>query len=617
MYNIYPKVKQQGHFDGYFSFSEINLFCNKNKNVFIDLEKICKLSIVPSEEANLRYIENSELDEQEYEINIKETLIEVFASSDVGFYYATKTLKQILVDKEIKCGYIKDKPDLKVRGFMHDISRNKVPKLDTLKYIVDIMSDLKMNHFELYVEGFSFEYKSFARYLEDESYITVEEYKELEKYCNDRYIDLVPNQNGLGHMEQWLSKDEFKELAEAPEGIHLWGSWRPSSTLDVSNPKSIELVRQMYDDMLPISNSKYFNMNFDEPFELGLNKNKQRCLELGKGNVYLEFVEKAREIILKYNKIPLIWGDVLLNHDDVLDKVPKDMIFIDWGYDAQYPFDKTLKKVKDSNLRFMAAPASTSWCSLLTRTYDYLENISAAIWHTYEYQGEGVLLTDWGDIGHLQHLSATLAPLVYCGLLSYRVEHGTFKDLKYYLNKYIFKDENNLAADVFMDAGSYLKYEPHYTDNGSVTFYSLVWVLKSFLDENPIEYYKNRMKYNLYNFNQFILMMDFLNQKKKEIDLCNIDQLFKDEMKNSIAILEMAARIIIGYQEDVDVNYRLKEFGKAYESLDNIVLDLKKIWLVRNKSSRLNDSVENLIKIKKFIKMSIEYYQGGKNGTQN
>ena len=46
------------------------------------------------------------------------------------------------------------------------------------------------------------------------SYITVEEYKELEKYCNDHYIDLVPNQNGLGHMEQWLSKDEFKELAE-------------------------------------------------------------------------------------------------------------------------------------------------------------------------------------------------------------------------------------------------------------------------------------------------------------------------------------------------------------------------------------------------------------------
>ncbi len=617
MYNVYPSIKFYEHIDGYFSFSNINLFCEKNKNVFIDLEELFKVSIVSCENANIRYLDNKKLEDQEYEINIQENCIEIYANSDIGFYYATKTLKQLLKEEQLKCGYIKDKPDLKIRGFMHDISRNKVPKLETLKYIVDIMSDLKMNHFELYVEGFSFEYKSFPQYLEDECYITIEEYKELEKYCDEHFIDLVPNQNGLGHMEQWLNKEEFKELAEAPEGIYLWGSWRPSSTLDVSNPKSLELVKQMYDDMLPISNSKYFNMNFDEPFELGLNKNKQRCLEIGKGNVYLEFVEKAREIILKYNKTPLIWGDVLLNHDEVLDRVPKDMIFIDWGYDAQYPFDKTLKKVKDNNLKFMAAPATTSWCSLLTRTYDYLENISAAVWHTYELNGEGILLTDWGDIGHLQHLSASLAPLVYCGLLSYRVKHGTFKDLKYYLNKYIFKDKNNLAADVFMDAGSYLKFEPHYTDNGSVTFYSLVWVLKSFLVDDPIDYYKTKMKYNLYNRNQFVLIMDFFEQKKKEVNLCEIDQLFKDEIKNSISILEMAARIMIGYQENDEINFRLKELKKAYESIENIILDLRKIWLVRNKSSRLNDSVENLLTIKKFIKMSIEYYQGGKNGTQN
>ena len=86
-------------------------------------------------------------------------------------------------------------------------------------------------------------------------------------------------------------------------------------------------------------------MNFDEPFELGLNKNKQKCLELGKENVYLEFVEKAYKEIKKHNKIPLIWGDVLIRHDNVLEKIPKDMIFVDWGYDAQYPFDKTLEKL--------------------------------------------------------------------------------------------------------------------------------------------------------------------------------------------------------------------------------------------------------------------------------
>lgn len=617
MYNIYPKVKQQLNKEGYFTFEEVNLFCEKNKNVFIDLEKIVKINLVDETKANLKYLTKDNLEEQEYEIDINCDEIVVYANSDVGMYYASKSLKQLLINKSIACGYIHDKPDLKVRGFMHDISRNKVPKLSTLKYIVDIMSDLKMNHFELYVEGFSFEYKSFEKYLEDESYITIEEYKELEKYCDDHYIDLVPNQNGLGHMEQWLATEEFKDLAESPDGIYLWGSQRPPSTLNVSDPKSIELVKKMYDDMLPITNSKYFNMNFDEPFELGLNKTKEECLEKGKENVYLDFVYKAKEIIDGYNKIPLIWGDVLINHDNVLDKIPKDMIFIDWGYEAEYPFDKNLVKLKNAGIKFMAAPATTSWCTLLTRTYDYIENIDSAIWHTYKLGGEGVLLTDWGDIGHLQHLSASFAPLVYMGLLSYRVKHGTFKDLKYYLNKFIFKDKCNIAADVIMDAGTYYKYEPHYMGNGTISFYTLIFILNAFKENDPIDYFKNKIKYNLFNQSQFTLLMDFFKQKKKEIEMCDIEQLIKDELNNSINILEMMAMINISYQESVDLHFRIDMLNEADQILNVIIEDLRRLWLVRNKYSRLDKSVGNLLKVKEFIKISKEYYQGGKDETKN
>lgn len=611
MYNIYPKVKKQLNREGFFTFDKVNLFCEKNKNVFIDLQNIIKINETSEELANIKYLIKDNLESQEYEIEINPDCICIYASEEVGMYYATKSLKQIIEDGKVECGYIKDKPDLKIRGFMHDISRNKVPKLETLKYIVDVMSDLKMNHFELYVEGFSFEYKSFERYLEDESYITVKEYQELEKYCNDHYIDLVPNQNGLGHMEQWLEKDEFKNLAEAPEGIHLWGSHRPPSTLNVLDPKSFELVEKMYDDMLPISTSKYFHMNLDEPFELGKNKTKDICLEQGKENVYLDFVKKLKTVVDRYGKTPLIWGDVLINHDNVLDKIPKDMIFVDWGYDAEYPFEKNLKKLKNAGIKFMAAPATTSWCSLLTRTTDYLENISAAVWHTYELDGEGIIITDWGDIGHMQHLSASLPPLVYAGLLSYRVTHGVFKDMKYYLNKFVFKDEKEIAADVFMDAGSYLKYEPHYTGNGSVTFYSMVWALNSFKEDNPVEYYRRRMKYNLYNLEQYTLLMDFFKQKKKEINMCAIDQLFKDEMINSINILEMLANIMIGYNEMLDSQFRFDKFNEAYELVDLIIKDLKRLWLVRNKYSRLNYTIQNLLKIKEFIIKSIDYYQGG------
>ena len=136
-------------------------------------------------------------------------------------------------------------------------------------------------------------------------------------------------------------------------------------------------------------------------------------------------------------------------------------------------------------------------------------------------------------------------------------------------------------------------------------------------EQDPVEYYKRRMRYNLYNFDQYKLLMEFFEQKKKEIDLCKIDELIKDEFKNSIDILIMNANIIISYQEKVDVLFRINKLKEADQLIDKIILDLEKNWLVRNKSSRLNNSIENLLKVRKFIKLSIEHYEGGKNGAQD
>ncbi len=47
---------------------------------------------------------------------------------------------------------IVDFPELAHRGFMLDVSRNKVPKLDELFKIVDTMAMFKMNQFQLYME---------------------------------------------------------------------------------------------------------------------------------------------------------------------------------------------------------------------------------------------------------------------------------------------------------------------------------------------------------------------------------------------------------------------------------------------------------------------------------
>ena len=128
-----------------------------------------------------------------------------------------------------------------------------------------------------------------------------------------------------------------------------------------------------------------------------------------------------------------------------------------------------------------------------------------------------------------------------------------------------------------MDAGSYLKYEPQYTGNGSVTFYSLVKILNSLKEDDPIQYFKQKMKYCMYNLEQYTLLNEFFEQKKKEINMCKIDEIFKLEMINSINILQMITNVIIGYQEQLDLQFRLKAFKHAYDSIDLLVNDLERL----------------------------------------
>lgn len=603
MYVIYPRPQKVAAKGTFFTLSEKKVFFEKSmENVFKELQTFVDFKLENKEDSNIKFSYKHELREQAYELDITDGVINVYASQEVGFFYAIKTLKQIISEK-IECGYIYDEPDLKVRGFMMDISRNKVPTLATIKYVVDIMSDLKMNHLELYVEGFSFEYKSFSQYLEDESYITVAEYQELEAYCNERYIDLVPNQNGFGHMAQWLSKDEFKDLAESPDGIFLWGTHRAPSTLNPLDPRSIELIKKMYQDMLTIANSKYFNMNFDEPFELGRGRSKQACEEQGLANVYLDYTKKAYDEIKKYGKTPLIWGDVLIRHEEALDKIPQDMIFVDWGYDATYPFDKNLLKLKKANIKFMAAPGTSSWCSFLGRTNDALLTIYNACIYTKIYGGEGVLVTDWGDFGHLQFLPITLAPLVYTGLLSYRTNSGTIRQLKHYLNTYIFKDEAKIMADLIMDLGNYNRYENGYVDNGTQAFHCLMWACNALKENDKIGYFKEKMRDKVLSEEKFTMINNFFDLKLSEMKFAKADQLIKDELTHSINFVKILLKVNIALNEKIEKQTRISYLENVIASEKEIIDDLRRLWLQRNKKSGLDDSISYIKKLMTFAKI--------------
>ena len=118
---------------------------------------------------------------------------------------------------------------------MLDISRNKVPTINTLKKIIDLFASWKINEIQLYTEN-TFAYQNHSVVWEGFSPMTAGEIIELAQFCRDLFIDLVPNQTSFGHMNPWISHDQYKDLAEL-NGPNL------GHVLSPAVPGSLNLMR--------------------------------------------------------------------------------------------------------------------------------------------------------------------------------------------------------------------------------------------------------------------------------------------------------------------------------------------------------------------------------------
>ena len=98
---------------------------------------------------------------QTYRLIVSAEVTLTYSSPD-GLFYGAHTARQLLAGNRVEKLEIYDEPDFENRGVMLDISRNKVPKTETLFSLVDFISSLKMNELQLYVEGRSFFYESFC-----------------------------------------------------------------------------------------------------------------------------------------------------------------------------------------------------------------------------------------------------------------------------------------------------------------------------------------------------------------------------------------------------------------------------------------------------------------------
>ncbi len=406
------------------------------------------------------HVDSAIAQEQGYRIVITTGKIELVGHDDQGLAHAVTTLAQLMraYDQSgaLPCVTITDWPEFEKRGVMLDISRDKVPTMETLFQLVDQFEAWKLNEFQLYTEH-TFAYANHEEVWKDASPMTPAEIVELDAYCRERGINLVPNQNTFGHMARWLKHDAYVHLAECrdPTEVFAWGRNLTVSKISVCpvDPGALDLMEELFAELLPLFSSKVFNIGCDETVELGYGRSKETCEQAGKGRVYLDFLLKLHRVAKAHGRRIQFWGDIIINYPELIPELPKDITALVWGYEQDHPFDQECASFKASGLDFYVCPGTSSWNSFLGRHGNATANLVSSARNGAKHGAKGYLITDWGDGGHWQTFSISYPYFAYGAALSWATEANLEADLAGHLDRDVYLDASGHIGNALLNLG--------------------------------------------------------------------------------------------------------------------------------------------------------------------
>ncbi|MEG1389699.1 MAG: family 20 glycosylhydrolase [Angelakisella sp.] len=372
---------------------------------------------IPQNQPSIRFKKSTVTRAGEYSLVIAENGIVIASSDGEGLLYGIQTLRQIMMQSGavLPCMEIADYPIIPNRGFFHDVTRGQVSTLEMLKRLADKMSFYKLNQLQLYIEH-SFRLDGFSEMWRDDDPLTPQEILELDRYCKDIHIELIPSIASFGHFYKALRTKTYEALCELENPRETPFSFidrMHHHTLDVSNPDAFAMVEKMISQFAPLFSSQKFNIGADETFDLGKGKNARRAEEEGVGSLYVDFLCKLVECVRAAGKEPMFWGDIILKHPEYIEKLPQDITCLNWDYSDHVP-EQNVRLISESGIAQYCCPGVSSWNQFIN-TFEYAyQNIEQMCRYAKKYGAVGILNTNWGDYANV-NLPETSIPGLICG----------------------------------------------------------------------------------------------------------------------------------------------------------------------------------------------------------
>jgi len=414
--------------------------------------------------------------------------------------YAQAALQQLREQSRDRLPALRmeDSPDFPVRGYMLDVSRDRVPTRETLERIVEVMALVRLNHLQLYVEH-TFAYPGHEAVWRDASPLTADDVRWLDKLCAAHGIELCANQNTFGHMGRWLAHDAYRARAECPDGFTTRLGMKLAPGCLAPTPENAELALALCRELLRHHKSRRIHIGCDETFELGRGASAREVAARGKARVYADHLLRIASPLHESGCEVLFWGDILRDHPELVRELPRDgMTALVWHYERPFEsvplpraalplladfgiserafrgFSAQTEAFAAAALPFWVCPGTSTWNSFLGRWTNARENLRDAASVGLARGARGFLITDWGDNGHHQPLSASWLPLCQGAALAWCGAANRELELAPLLDRYVFRDKARVLGELAISLAEAYRGTGLECLNGSPLFTALV-----------------------------------------------------------------------------------------------------------------------------------------------
>lgn len=281
---------------------------------------------------------DSALGNEGYELKITKQTIRIIANKPAGWFYGLQTVRQLLpanVEQstaqkdawEIATGTIRDYPEYAYRGSMLDVARHFFSVEDVKRYI-DLIAAYKMNILHLHLsddQGWRIEIKSWPNLAKiggstevgggEGGFYTQEQYKDIVKYAQDRFVTIIPEIDMPGHTNAALaSYKELHSMDSTAAGLQQGSDSRKEDTainlytgtevgfssLRTHKPVTYKFIDDVIRELAEITPGPWIHIGGDESHAT-------------KKEDYIPFMSRVQEMVIAHGKQVIGWDEIALS----------------------------------------------------------------------------------------------------------------------------------------------------------------------------------------------------------------------------------------------------------------------------------------------------------------